>query len=169
MGKIGSLMITCCLVMMAVIVLRWSESFAQWLSYFDNQSPSLTTNLQDVVQTSDITEPFRDGTYLPVESPDGTHSTDVIINIGRILSFDEAQNQTLRLIKNIINYALSFVMLIVFLFLLYEWYMIVTAANDDEQYQKALSKLKTASIAVAGIAISRLIVSFIIAVVDQLL
>ncbi|MBP7884649.1 hypothetical protein KAZ93_00405 [Patescibacteria group bacterium] len=47
--------------------------------------------------------------------------------------------------------------------------MVVTSSNDDEQYKKALTKLKTASIAIAGMAISWLLVSFIISVVDQLL
>ncbi len=168
MGKIGSWMIACCVAMMAVIVLRWSESFAQWLGYFDDSSHSVTHSISDVVQTSDITQPFRDGAYLPVQSPDGMHSIDVI-NLGRIVSFDEAQNQTLRLIKNIINYILSFAIFVVFVFMIYEWYMVVTSSNDDEQYKKALTKLKTASIAIAGMAISWLLVSFIISVVDQLL
>lgn len=168
MWRIGSMMIAFCIASMAIIFFRGSEIYAQWLSYFDTTSPSVTNNIHDVVQTDDITHPFRDGTYLPIQSPDGNHSISVI-NVGQIFSFQEAENQTLRLIKNIINYVLSFASLVVFLFLLYEWYMIITAANDDEQYKKALDKVKTAAIALAGMAISRLVVSFIFSVVDQLL
>ncbi|MBP7884650.1 hypothetical protein KAZ93_00410 [Patescibacteria group bacterium] len=89
------------------------------MGYFDDSSHSVTHSISDVVQTSDITQPFRDGAYLPVQSPDGMHSIDVI-NLGRIVSFDEAQNQTLRLIKNIINYILSFAIFVVFVFMIYE-------------------------------------------------
>jgi hypothetical protein len=37
--------------------------------------------------------------------------------------------------------------------------LIVTAAGDDTQYKKGLSGVKFASIATAGIAVSRLVVS----------
>lgn len=153
---------------MGVVFLRGSSLYAQGLGYFDTNSPSVTNNINDVVHTDDITHPFRDGTYLPVQSPDGNNSIPVI-NVGRIFSFQEAENQTLRLIKNIINYALSFAILIVFLFLIYEGYLIVIYANDDDQYKKALTRVKTAAIALAGMAISWLLVSFIFNVVDQLL
>jgi hypothetical protein len=47
--------------------------------------------------------------------------------------------------------------------------MIVTAGTNEDQYKEALKKLKNAAIAIAGIAISWFIVTFIFAAINTIL
>lgn len=132
------------------------------LSTIDNTSPSITQSVDQVLNTTDITNPLRQGSLFWIRSPDGTHFINVM-NISQIWGFDQAQNETLILIRNIINILLSFVWLIVLVLFIIEWYKIVTSWNDTDQYKKALWKVKNYAIAIAGIALSRFIVSFIFA------
>ena len=88
------------------------------------------------------------------------------ITVTEILWFEQAQNQTIWLIKNIVNILLWFVSFVVFIFLIYEWYMIVAAGTDEKQYEKAVTRLKNGAIAIWGIALSWTIVSFIFAALD---
>lgn len=142
-----------------VFLFRQIDVHAQ-LGVIDNSSPSITQDLTKVVDTSNIDNPLRDGTYWGIQSPDGQSALNVI-NIGKILSFSQAQNQTLRLIQNIINYALSFLALITLVYLIFEWYKVVVASTDEGAYKAAVSRVKNAAIAIAGIACSWFIVSFI--------
>ena len=161
------LFIICCWILVwSMISLLWSYSFAQ-LSTIDNTSPSITQDITRVIDTSDLDNPIRKWSRLIVESPDGADSID-IISISKILNFSDAQSQVLWLVQNIVNILLSFISLIVFVYLIYEWYMIVTAGTDEWQYKKALAKLKNAAIAIAGIAISWFVVSFIFAALDTI-
>lgn len=130
------------------------------LGVIDNTSPSITQDLSKVVDTSDISNPMRDGAYFGIKSPDGQSEINVI-NIGKIISFSQAQNQTLRLVQNIINYVLWFTALIILVYMIIEWYQVVVAGSDEEAYKAAVSKVKNAAIAVAGITLSWFIVSFI--------
>lgn len=142
-----------------VIFSRQLDVHAQ-LSIIDNTSPTITQDLWKVVDTTDIQSPLRDGSFFGIKSPNGANSISVI-NIGKILNFWQAKNQTLQLVHNIINYLLSFVALIVFVYLIYEWYKVVVAGTDEEAYKEALKKVKNAAIAITGIALSWFIVSFI--------
>ncbi len=147
-----------------VIFTRQIDVHAQ-LSVIDNSSPSITQDISHVTDTSTIGNPLRDGSFFGIKSPDGQHELNVI-NIWKIITFDQAQSQTISLVRNIINYALSFVALIVLVYMIYEWYKIVVAGNDAEAYKQALTKLKNAAIAIAGIALSWFIVSFIFYVLN---
>lgn len=143
------------------------KSFAQ-LSTIDNTSPSITQDLSKALNSADLDNPIRQWSRFAIESPDGSSLINVI-NGTTIMGFDQAQNQTLQLIQNIINVLLSFTALIVLIYLIYEGYMIVTAGTDEWQYKKALSKVKNAAIAIAGIAVSRFIVSFIFAALNAII
>jgi hypothetical protein len=80
---------------------------------------------------------------------------------GQITDHTSAQNQTLQLVKNIINYALGFLALIALIYLLYNGFLIMTAGGDDAQYKQGIKSLQYAAIAIAGIGASWLIVSII--------
>ena len=142
-------------------------TFAQ-LSTIDHTSPSITQSIDHVVDTNNISNPLRQGTRFPIESPDGNNILDVM-NISEIRWFDQAQNETLHLIRNIINIILSFTAVVVLVLLLIEWYKIVTSGTDTDQYKKAFWKLKNYAIAVAGIAVSWFIVSFIFAALGSII
>lgn len=146
------------------IVVREVNVYAQ-LGVIDNTSPSITQDIRHVVDSSQIENPLRDGAYFWITSPDGQNEVSVI-NIGKIISFTQAQDQTLRLIQNIINYILSFTALVVFVYLIIEWYKVVVSGSDEEAYKEAVTKVKNSAIAIAGIALSRFVVSFIFAALN---
>ena len=143
-----------------------NNTFGQ-LSTIDNTSPSITQNVSQVFDTSSINNPLRQGSRFAIESPDQTSLINIIND--NINWFDQAQNDTLWLIKNIINILLGFLSLIILIYLIYEGYLIVTAGTNEDQYKSAVGKLKNAAIAIAGIATSRFIVSFIFFVVNSIL
>lgn len=165
--RIYSLIISSCFFLGSMIFLTTSDTLAQ-LSTIDNTSPSITQDITKVIDSSNLDNPIRQWSRLIVESPDGESMINVI-NVSEILGFEQAQNQTLWLLQNIINVLLSFTALIVLVYLIYEWYMIVTAGTDEWQYKKALAKLKNAAIAIAGIAVSWFIVSFIFAALNTII
>lgn len=149
-----------------VIFSRQLDVHAQ-LSIIDNTSPTITQDIHQVVDTSDIQSPLRDGSFFGIKSPNGQNSISVI-NIGKILTFWQAKNQTLNLIYNIINYLLWFTSLVVFVYLIYEWYKVVVAGTDEEAYKEAVKKVKNAAIALVGIALSRFIVSMIFYILNAI-
>lgn len=157
------------IILIALWLFGWLlfQTSAQ-LSTIDSTSPSITQSVDQALNTSDITNPLRQGSLFGIKSPDGTHMINVI-NISQIWWFDEAQNETLIIIRNIINILLSFVWLIVLVLFIIEGYKIVTSGNDTDQYKKALWKVKNYAIAIAGIAISRFIVSFIFAALGSVI
>jgi Type IV secretion system pilin len=144
------------------------DIFAQ-LSTIDNTSPSITQDITTVIDSSNLDNPIRQGSRFGIENP--TNPTNSAINVIKtnIQNFWQAQNITLWLIQNIINILLSFTTLIIVVYLIYEWYMVVIAGTDEWQYKKALTKLKNAAIAIAGIAVSWFIVSFIFAALHTII
>jgi hypothetical protein len=159
--------VTWIILVVSSIVFLQDHTFAQ-LSTIDNTSPTITQDITKVIDSTDLDNPLRKWSRFGIESPDWSSVINVI-NVSEILWFDQAQNATLWLIQNIINILLSFTTLIVLIYLIYEWYMIVTAGTDEWQYKKALARLKNAAIAIAGIAVSRFIVSFIFAALNTII
>jgi hypothetical protein len=142
------------------MLLTTSNTFAQ-LSTIDNTSPSITQDLSKIIDSKDLNNPLRQGSRLIVESPIDPTNNYINILSDEIQNFTQAETFTLDLIKNIINILLWFISLIVTIYLIYEWYMIVTAGTNQDQYKEALKKLKNAAIAIAGIAVSWFVVNFI--------
>jgi hypothetical protein len=66
----------------------------------------------------------------------------------KITSHQKAKNQTMDVIRNIINYALYFAAFIALVYLIYHGFLVLTAAGDDTQYKKGLSGIKYATIAI---------------------
>lgn len=136
------------------------------LSTIDNTSPSITQSLEHVVDTTHIKDPLREGSMIGIKSPNGTKMVQNLLHTEKITWFDQAKHETLLFIKKIINIILGFVATVVFFLLLVEGYKINISANDSTQYEKALQQLKNYAIAIGGIAISWLIITFIFAAVN---
>jgi len=167
MTRYYSLIISSLIFLWSIVFFSTQESLAQ-LSSIDNTSPSITQDISKVIYSSNLDHPLRQGSRLGIKSPDWSSMIDVI-NVSEILWFEQAQNQTLWLLQNIINVVLSFTTMLVLFYLIYEWYMIVTAGTDEWQYKKALARLKNAAIAIAGIAVSWFIVNFIFAALNTII
>jgi hypothetical protein len=59
-----------------------------------------------------------------------------LYNNGNITTFLQAQNDTIAFIQNLINWALGLVGLVALIYLLYNGFLMVTAAGDDGQFKK---------------------------------
>lgn len=133
----------------------WSDAW-----YFDR----FTQNDQKVVVTDDIDgDPFREWAANPAWWVNGLY------NQGKIWSFFEAQNQTINFIQNIVNWSLSIIGLIALVYLLYNGFLMLTAAGDDAQFKKGAKAVRTTTLALVGMWVSALIVNAIFYFVDKIL
>lgn len=107
--------------------------------------------------------PLRDGTQKPVENVGGIISSTTTEKIDR---YDDGQLRTLQLIKNIINYALWFLAFIAVIYVIYHWFQVVIAGDDEEKYKQALKSLKTWFLAIGGISLSWFVVTAIFYVIS---
>lgn len=125
----------------------------------------LNENAQQVLDTQGVNDPIRDGAFRIVDSNGAGAGSGELQGIlgpnNQISDHSTAQNQTLQLVKNIINYVLGFLALVALVYLIYNGFLILTAGGDDAQYKKGMGALKYAIIAIAGIGASWLIVSLI--------
>lgn len=132
----------------------------------------LTEDSQQVLDTQGINDPIRDGAFLVIDTdPNSSGSGE----LGGILGVDDpitdhatAKNKTLQLVKNIINYLLTFLAVIALIYLIYNGFLILTAMGDETQYKKGIKSLQYAVIAIAGIAASRLFVSLIFRLINYI-
>ncbi len=128
----------------------------------DSENYILNENDQQVLDTQGINDPLRDGAYSIIQPEGWTWALSGVVGVGnKISSHQNAQTQTMNVIKNIINYALWLVALVALIYLIYHGFLIVTASGDDAQYKKGLKGVKFAAIAMVGIGASWLIVSAI--------
>lgn len=114
----------------------------------DSENYILNENDQQVLNTQGIEDPLRGGAY-DITQSGNAEMLDVTSAGDKITNYQTAQNKTLQIIKNIINYALGLVGLVALVYLIYHGFLIVTAAGDDTQYKKGLKGIKFAAIAMA--------------------
>lgn len=129
----------------------------------DSSENILTEDFNQILETDDIEDPLRDGAYGIIggdkANPDEKISS--ILKTGKISEHKTAMDNTLNLIKKTINYLLWFLWLVALLFMIYNGFLILTAAGDDAQYKKWLKSIKYAAISIWWIWISWIFVSFI--------
>lgn len=146
----------------------FADVSSQWLQLWQDDI-ILNTDIDNALDIYDnnnpITDPLRQWAYKIIDA-DSTNTISNqelgwIINPGLIQDHWTAMNSTMTIIENIINYALWLLSIISLVYLIYHWFLMVTAAWDDTQYKKWTKWLKFAAIALVGIWLSWLIVSFI--------
>lgn len=123
----------------------------------------INQNDQKAVVTNDIKDPFRDGANNPWVGVKGLYYN------WQITSFLQAQNQTIRYIQRIFNWGLTWVGMIALLYLLYNGFLMVTAAGKEDQFKKWSQALRTAAIAIMWMALAWLIVNFIFYLISKIL
>lgn len=145
-------------------------SSARALQIPQTENYILNDNAQQVLNTQGVNDPIRDGAFRVVDSNGAGAGSGELQGIvgpnGQITDHTSAQNQTLQLVKNIINYVLGFLALVALVYLIYNGFLILTAGGDDTQYKKGIASLKFAIIAIVGIGASWLIVSMIFKVLS---
>lgn len=137
----------------------------------DINTTILNKNLNQTVNTDLTTDPLRDGVRVIIN--DGTNnpwgSVDNIIwsnQWWQISSFANAKNRVINIINVIMNYTLGLLALVALVYLMYHGFMMVTAAGDEERYNKWFAGIRYAAIALAGIGLSWFVVSLIFYIID---
>ena len=119
----------------------------------------------------DQKDTWRKGAQDAIRSSDGNdkHRIDNLINSdAEITTQDDAQNRLLQVIWRLVNYALGLVSLISFVLLLVAGFTMVTNAGDDKAQEEGKKTLLKIARAIAGIAVSWLIISFIFWLIEQI-
>lgn len=157
-------------MLFSLFILLWLSN----LSCFAVVAPSsdstiLNTDLNQVIETDDIQDPLRDGAYgiIGGDNTDPNKQISSILDNGKITQHKTAMDSTLNLVKKAINYLLWFLWLIALVFMIYHWFLILTAGDDDAQYKKWLKSIKYAFIAIWWIWISWLFVSLIFRLISK--
>lgn len=137
-----------------------SISFWTTLDYFE-VDPIYSEEIEDAVNSNWIDDPLRNGTTNIWENTQG-----IAMN-WEITNSEEAKEQTTNLISKVVNYFLALAWLVALIYLLYHWFLILTAAWDDAKYKKWMKWIQIAMIALAWIWFSRFIVSLILSVISN--
>lgn len=142
-----------------------------WVSY------ALDTNEPAQIYTHEVEDVFDDAFIEDNKNPirqgidgllyDGWDDQRIggIWRPQEINDFDTAKNNTIDVVQMFINYALWLVSLIALIYLIVHGFMIMTAMGDDTKVKKWFTGIRTAGIAIAGIALSRLVVTLIFYVI----
>jgi len=85
---------------------------------------------------------------------------------GNIQTSEQAQTAMMMYIKNVINYFLALLGFIALVYLLYHWFLMVTAWGNEEKFKKWVQWLKTATIALFWIWLSWLVISLILYIIS---
>jgi len=140
-------------------------SFTRAIQIPETENYILNENSQQVLNTQGVNDPIRDGAFRIVDSNGAGAWSGELIGIlwpnSEITNHTSAQNQTLQLVKNIINYVLGFLALVALVYLIYNGVLILTAGWDDAQYKKGIKSLQYALIAIVWVGASWLMVSLI--------
>ncbi|GHV25403.1 hypothetical protein FACS1894176_03800 [Bacteroidia bacterium] len=128
------------------------------LSTFGKDNPIITTNPNQVIDSSRIAEehndPIRQGTLWPVQNPKDVEdkaSGTLVDGNNPIENHAGALSSAMNLIQTIINYLLGLLALVALVYLIYHGFLMVSASGDDKQFDKGKSGIKTAVIAIVGI------------------
>lgn len=132
----------------------------------DINTTILNRNLDQIVNTELANDPLRDGAFVIIN--DGTNSVDNIIGSDepQIGTFGNAKNRVINILNTIINYTLGLLAMVALVYLMYHGVLILTAAGDEERFNTGLQGIKYAGIALAGIWLSRFVVSLIFYLID---
>lgn len=129
----------------------------------------LNKDFNKILEVADINDPLRDWAYgiIWAENADPDKKITSVMESWKITQHKTAMDSTLGLVKTIINYLLWFIWLVALLYLIYNGFLMLTAAWDDTQYKKWLKSLKYAGIAIWWIWISWLFVSLIFWIISK--
>lgn len=114
-------------------------------------------------------ESMRQGAYDVIKSENHQYEiTNLIDAKDKVTTQADATTRTLNLIKRMINFALGLVSLIALIILIIAGVKMATAAGDDKQFGAGKAALTKVSRAIAGIALSWLIINGIFRLITVL-
>lgn len=155
--------------LLGLMIVFWINlQYTHWLETRDNYSDKWT-------QSSDRPSEWKIGdTTISDENPIWNWSTSMSERSKWILQLPQPENYEtklwyiMNLIYVIINRTLWILTFVVLVYMLYNWFLILTAGSDEKNSTKWKGWIKTAIIAIVWIGISRLIISAIIRFIDKI-
>ncbi len=142
--------------------------FAYWsVSASFNNIPSdnyknLNKDHQTIVETDNIEDPLRDGSYGIAEKVQGLYMKQ-----GRLTTFLKAQDAALAYAQNIINWTLFIVWTVALIYLLYTGFQMITSSWDETKFKERTKRTRSALIGLLGIGLSAIFVNFVLYVIDK--
>lgn len=166
--KKRKIIILACLMILGWLVTqylnKWYTDLCAW--WFCNSS-IYNTWLNNAISGGDSTvDPIRYGVQTITTWVTSTWGIMGILHTNIISNHMEALDSTLRVVQNIVNYALGMVWLIALIYMLVQWFIVLTAGTDDSKQKKWFKWIKNGLIAMAWIALSWIIVSFLLRVIN---
>lgn len=135
----------------------------------DPREIPILNNSSDTIIQKDLGT-FREGSYDAIHSTDSKYQINNLIGTeSKIESQADATKSTLSLVQRVVNFALGFVSVIALVLLLIAGFKMTTAAGDDKSFGSGKEKLITIAKAIAGIALSWMVISFIFWLLDILI
>lgn len=167
MGKFIRYIMSLIFTIAWIILLSWN-SF--WHFYRWNINTIYTNNVWDAVNTElwsgKIWDPIREWAYNIIHSSDNNHIVEWIVKENDpIETHWEALWDTLQIIRNVVNRALWMLSLVALIYIIIQWFIILTAAGDDNKQKKWIAWIKRAWLAIIWIGVSRFIVTFIFRII----
>lgn len=151
------------------VMLLWNSTFSalSWnrpTIYTNNESDAINTDLSE---TQTLWDPIREWAYHIVHSSDDRYILSGIVDSdSQITTHEKALNNTLWIVRNVVNYALGMLSLVALVYIIIQWFIMVTAMWDDWKLKKWKAGIKRAIIAILWIWLSRFIISFIFWVIN---
>jgi len=128
-------------------------SFANW-TWWDNTNDIYTKDKNDVIKDNDLDDPLRNGTTSAVENVDWVINVDTSTN-------EQNQDNLIKYISKWLNYFLALLGLVVTIFIIKEWYTIVTAWSNESIQKESLQDIKNYIIALIWIGVSYMLINLI--------
>ena len=166
MSKIKCYILSIILTLSWCFILSYGSVYGTWFSlwndntiYNRNEPDAVNTRLNDAQY---IWDPIREWAYNIVHSYEWDDTLEGIVNNENYINdHPKALSRTMQIIRNAVNRALWMLALVALVYILIQWFIILTAAWDDSKQKKWLSWIKRACFAIAWIWLSRFIVTFI--------
>lgn len=153
-----------------IVILASFLSTCFWQLQIPWDTTIYNDNLTNAINANGINNPIRDGAYKIVNAEDTTIKDGkiswLVSSDTKISSHQTAEVQTMNIVKNIINYALWLLSFVALIYLIYHGMLVLTAAGDETQYKKWLKWINLAAIAIWGIGLSWIIISFIFYIIN---
>jgi len=140
---------------------KWYADMWLWWTNIYN------TTLDNAISggTSNV-DPIRYGVQTITTWVTSTWGIAGILHTNIISNHMEALDSTLRVVQNIVNYALGLVGLVALIYMLAQWFIVLTAGTDDSKQKKWFKWIKNWLIAMAWIALSWIIISFLLRLIN---
>ena len=138
------------------------------VDWFDGADDVLTNDTDDVIwsEIKDAKSGLRWGTQIIGRWVGDADSWDKIY-YEELDNTSDSRAATADYVRALVNYALAVLWLVALIYILYHWFLTVTASWDDDQAAKWRKWIKYWSFALAGVGLAWFVVSILVWIVQK--